>query len=309
VQPSSLVFVAIIVGWAAYLLPQWVRRREALSQSRGRDRHSDRVRVLDRRRRTPSGRSSTPILPDVRVDADNLGDAEAEAAAPGRAAGRDPRSLRSPGALAARRRARVLGLLITLVAAGWALTATVPPVGPLAIGLTGLLILDLVALLIAGRRRAVRRATENRRRLREVEQRRRVERARRQAAAKRAAADEPAASAVVEPTGTETAPIATRPERASERVARELDGGADAGTWIPVPVPPPTYTLKPMAPRAEPAPLDLPDAPPPRPSEPATAVTADADPPRTPRPWDPDRSFADDLDLDAVLARRRAVND
>ncbi len=53
-------------------------------------------------------------------------------------------------------------------------------------------------------------------------------------------------------------------------------------TWVPVAVPPPTYTLKPVAHRAEPRPLELP-----------RTGTAD---------------WADDLDLDAVLARRRAVN-
>ena len=48
--------------------------------------------------------------------------------------------------------------------------------------------------------------------------------------------------------------------------------------WEPVAVPPPTYTMKPMAPRPQ------------------------------PRPWEGERDFADDLDLDAVLAKRRAVN-
>jgi hypothetical protein len=93
-----------------------------------------------------------------------------------------------------------------------------------------------------------------------------------------------------------------RPERASERVARELGEGVPGAVWTPVPVPPPTYTLKPAAPRPDPAPLELP-APPAPSAEPAALQT-----PRPPRPWDDDRTFADDLDLDAVLARRRAVN-
>ena len=66
-QSSSLVFVAIIGVWAAYLLPQWVRRREALSQSRGRDRHSSGLRVLSRRHRPVTGPSTTPLLPDPRT--------------------------------------------------------------------------------------------------------------------------------------------------------------------------------------------------------------------------------------------------
>ncbi len=53
VEPSSLVFVAIVAGWAAYLVPQWVRRREHLAASRTEDRHSDKARVLDPRSERP----------------------------------------------------------------------------------------------------------------------------------------------------------------------------------------------------------------------------------------------------------------
>jgi hypothetical protein len=53
---------------------------------------------------------------------------------------------------------------------------------------------------------------------------------------------------------------------------------AGDGGWAPVAVPRPVYTMKPVAPRPQ------------------------------PRPWTDERDFADDLDLDAVLAKRRAVN-
>jgi hypothetical protein len=62
VQPSSLVFVAIVAGWAAYLLPQWLHRRDALGESRGADRHSSGLRVLSRRPRAASGPSTVPLL-------------------------------------------------------------------------------------------------------------------------------------------------------------------------------------------------------------------------------------------------------
>jgi hypothetical protein len=116
---------------------------------------------------------------------------------------------------------------------------------------------------------------------------------------------------------------------------------------MPVPVPPPTYTLKPMAPRPEPPALDLDldGRDPSGPSGPATAAASASagetesassrvvvgsegvTPPTGPvpdryegvepvvaqeraarRPWDDDHEWADELDLDAVLARRRAVN-
>ena len=67
-RPSSFVFVAIVGLWAAHLLPQWIRRRDALGASRGGDRHSSALRVLARRRRPRTlGRSSAPLLPSIPV--------------------------------------------------------------------------------------------------------------------------------------------------------------------------------------------------------------------------------------------------
>ena len=70
-QPDSLVFALVVGLWAAYLLPQWVRRRESLGQSRTRDRHSQRLRVLSRRRssRSVTGPSSRPLLLGTAVGA------------------------------------------------------------------------------------------------------------------------------------------------------------------------------------------------------------------------------------------------
>ncbi|MFZ2515876.1 MAG: hypothetical protein WAW82_09445, partial [Candidatus Lutibacillus vidarii] len=52
-QPGSLVFVAVLAIWAAYLLQHWVRRREYLATARSVDRYSEAMRVLERR---------TPVL-------------------------------------------------------------------------------------------------------------------------------------------------------------------------------------------------------------------------------------------------------
>jgi hypothetical protein len=74
--------------------------------------------------------------------------------------------------------------------------------------------------------------------------------------------------------------------------AEPVQAADDDGTWVPVPVPPPTYTLKPVAPRREPAPLEPaldPAAVPQQPAATAQPVSAD-------------------VDLDSVLERRRAVN-
>lgn len=82
-------------------------------------------------------------------------------------------------------------------------------------------------------------------------------------------------------------PGAARAEAASEQAE-------DDGAWSPVPVPLPTYALKPAAPHREPAPLgDL--EPQPVVAE-AVDETEDAAQPQT----------TGSIDLDAVLARRRA---
>jgi hypothetical protein len=76
VDLSSLVFVAIIGVWAAYLVPHWLSRRDDLSQSRTTDRFSGGLRVLQRRPRKPRAgadhRSGDAVLtsPRVVLDAD-----------------------------------------------------------------------------------------------------------------------------------------------------------------------------------------------------------------------------------------------
>ena len=85
---------------------------------------------------------------------------------------------------------------------------------------------------------------------------------------------------------------------------------------MPVPVPPPTYTLKPAACRGPSRPRSTSRRHRARP-----ALRCRGSSGRGSRAccrarglnhaapaWDADRTFADDLDLDAVLARRRAVN-
>jgi len=63
VQPSSLIFVAIIAIWAAFLVQHWVRRREALATARSVDRFSGAIRLLDR---APARVSAEP-RPDPQV--------------------------------------------------------------------------------------------------------------------------------------------------------------------------------------------------------------------------------------------------
>src|SRR4051794_10576860 len=54
VQPSSLIFLVIVVIWVAYLIQHWVRRREHLATARSVDKFSEAMRVLERRSPLPT---------------------------------------------------------------------------------------------------------------------------------------------------------------------------------------------------------------------------------------------------------------
>jgi hypothetical protein len=280
-RPSSFVFVAIVGLWAAHLLPQWIRRRDALGASRGHDRHSSALRVLARRRRRRApGRSSVPLLPSIPVVSAPV----VAAPAPGPASPLVPARRRAPAAeLAARRRRSVLATLagLTVLSVAGAVIGAVP--STLAVVCTLLLALDVAALRAVAvserRRRAARAERAHRAGVR-------AERAARIAAARTA----PVAPAPVERSAA-VAPEA--PDAAEHAAALAVQPAAvDDRTWVPVPVPPPTYTLKPVAHRPEPAPLELAPA---APYEAQPAATHEAGP-------------AAEVDLDSVLERRRAVN-
>src|SRR3954453_8891545 len=75
VQPSSLIFLVIVVIWVAYLIQHWVRRREHLATARSVDKFSEAMRVLERRTplpttmlaEAPSGRGVKDSRPEVVV--------------------------------------------------------------------------------------------------------------------------------------------------------------------------------------------------------------------------------------------------
>ena len=88
----------------------------------------------------------------------------------------------------------------------------------------------------------------------------------------------------------------TPDRRASENLGTGRRLTAVEGTWQPVAVPLPTYAMKSQAPR-NPATLGADGV------EPEVAVR-----PGVARPWLPERPGGEAVDLDEVLARRRAVN-
>src|SRR6476646_9446738 len=109
---SAVIYAAIVVMWAVVLVPMWLRRHDAATESRSVDRFSTAMRTLSRRTTSGPGRRYV-VMPrrsegGVSVHASGAAQPEGRPAAPRRSRPSAPRSRRS---LVARRRRLLLGLL------------------------------------------------------------------------------------------------------------------------------------------------------------------------------------------------------
>lgn len=239
---SSLIFVALFVAWAVYLVPKALRHHEEDASSRSVEGFSDRLRVLARReavssteaelvgKNRPAGKGRTPAA-EPRVE-EPSGDTDTERAAP-TPAPRAPRPVDRPAARrAAARRRRVFNLLLLaiVVVTGLAIGKVVAWAWLAAPG--GLMAAWLVACRLMVKRERAARATPARRR--------------RTTLADEAIADEDAAivpEAEEAPFGelrddTDEIPVVTAEVR-DESAAEVVEDG-----WTPVAVPLPTYVAK-----------------------------------------------------------------
>lgn len=315
VDPSSLIFVVIVAIWAAYLLGHWVRRRDQVATVRSVDRFSEAMRVLERRpavRSVPLSRPNPrsyvvaparPAAPQVSVKRAPAVTARpaatappvAPVAAPVAASVAAPATVAAPRAGRARQapprgnvvRAVLLLSLLVLTPVSWLVVALSQAV---AWWVGALVTLALVGVVAELRQRA-RRARELARRRQRLE-RRSQSQARRQS--RRQVVGEVVAAH--RERGAET------PGHSEDAAAAPVEAPAahtpDDG-WQPVPVPPPTYTLKPKAPpRVRPAvPAQArPDVQEPAPVVAPAPVTATA----------PAAPAAPAFDLDEILERRIA---
>jgi hypothetical protein len=301
---SAVIYAAIVVMWAVVLVPMWLRRHDAASESRSVDRFSTAMRTLSRRAPATPGRryvvmpKRSEAGPSVHVSGAAAPKprevtAQRAAAVPpvpavaSPAPRSAPRSVPRPAprrrpSIVARRRRLLLGLLVvTLV------TFVLAAVGVLSWPLQLVVDVVLVAFCLHLRAQA-RRSAE-------------LARSRRAAAAPavRRAPAVPAVTPAAAPTVPATTPTAAPAAVEREVVAEEslpatgTDGVAEptAETWEPVPVPRPTYTMKPPAPAFEADPTYAPPV-----YEPAARVEVELDEDR-------------ETDLDEILERRWAVND
>ena len=274
-QPSSLIFLVLIAIWAAYLLQHWVRRREHLATARSVDRFSDAMRVLERRspltefdlssprprsyavgptrpprrevvvKRAPSPKTSVPTLP---------------ASAATDAAVRPTRMFRLLAGVSARR-VRGLSLVASL-----ALAVAVLPLAAFSV-LPWWSVLVVVAILMADVASLRHAAVSGRAASRAMAQDRRraagPDRFQARDADYFRSGSEPLFES--EPGYEETdadeeddddedeGEVFGAVERAEVTERVELLVEVDPSSWAPVPVPPPTYTLKARA--ADPVPV------------------------------------------------------
>jgi hypothetical protein len=277
---SAVILAVIVIMWAVVLVPMWLRRHDAATESRSADKFSAAMRVLSRRQ--PSSGSARYVLMPRRESAASVH--VSGAAAPRRAA---PAAPRRKASLAVRRRRLLLGLsgvaVLTMVLAvagvmGWVLQFVVD--------------LIVVGFVVHLRVQARRSAA--------------VARARRRAASRvpGTVADAPVTPTAARYAARMAAPVAAEPEFVeapevvAEEIAVEATGTDDGSAWEPVPVPRPTYTMKPPAPPRRYPPVQ-PD------SDYVVADTGDEV-----VAADAEVVAADDEgQLDEILTHRRAVND
>lgn len=302
---SAVILAVIVVMWAVVLVPMWLRRHDAATESRSVDRFSTAMRVLSRR--SAAGPDRRYVLMPRRdtsaavhvsgASSHARRPAAPPATVPGATAPVRPKQRAS---LAVRRRRVLLALggvtlltFILMVAGvlGWPLQLVVD--------------LVLVAFVVHLRTQAKRSAVASR-------QRRRAaaasapRTAARPAAPRRAPAADftPAPSYAPAPAPSYAAAVAEpayvdQPVEAVEAAATGTDDATAA--WDPVPVPPPTYTMKPPAPPRY-YPLVQPDSD-------AGLVDGGVGDEAVAARVEPEAGVGDDGQLDEILTHRWAVND
>lgn len=318
-QLSSLIFLVVVVIWAAYLIQHWVRRRENLATARSVDRFSEAMRLLERKVPLPASQLVSPAhsyavqratapLRARSASSVTASSGTASSAPSGTHLATEPSAAGGPAGPArsggsgspARpgrsrrqvlaRKLRGIGFLVTL--------AAVPTTAVLSkahvLRWVSVLIsvvafaLVVVSLRLAARRgqasrrvashgaagRDAARAAEHHAELRPAPRAARPRTSSSGAAAKGSASTHNTDNAVSTVSSGDSESDANAGARAERRgssrppedvpygfaptgAAQVAAGPERPGAWSPVPVPPPTYTLKDAAPRSMAQPAEL----------------------------------------------------
>ncbi|HEY8305921.1 MAG TPA: hypothetical protein VIG79_04500 [Lapillicoccus sp.] len=259
-QPSSLIFLVIVAIWVAYLIQHWVRRREHLATARSVDKFSEAMRVLERRTPLPTTMLAEATSASA-SGADTAKDSRPEVvvkhasvSSPLRARHRAETPLppahpvplielvpHKTAAQVAMRRARGILFLAALVAVPVTLVLSVAHV--LKWVSVGIALLALVGSMVWLRVAAIQE--QSARKARRLQKRRLEEARHRVSATARPAHNVAARNVAARNVAAPTAP-ADAEDPHTPSAPEETPGG-----WKPVPVPPPTYTLKEPAYRPE----------------------------------------------------------
>lgn len=290
---SAVILAVIVIMWAVVLVPMWLRRHDAATESRSVDRFSAAMRVLSRRQ--PASGTARYVLMPRRQAAAAVHVSGAAVPRPARAASA-PKAPRRKPSLAVRRRRVLLALLGVA-----SLTFILAFSGVVSWVLQLVIDLIVVSFIVHLRTQARRSAALARDRRRPSTGATPVAAPATPTAARYAArlarAVAPAPVVAQEP----AAEVAEEAAEVEVEVASAMATGADdESAWEPVPVPPPTYTMKPPAPPRHYPPVrpDSHEVGWPGVGDEAVAARAEAT-----------VSADDDGELDEILTRRRAVND
>lgn len=301
---SAVILAVIVIMWAVVLVPMWLRRHDAATESRSVDRFSTAMRVLSRR---GSGGPDRRYVLMPRRDSQasvhvsgasaphrRASTRPAPAAPPTRPQSR-PEKRRQPRASLAVRRCRTLLALVGVTL----LTFVLSLAGVIGWPLQFVVDLILAAFVVHLRTQAKRTAAVTRQRRRAAVAPAAPARAPAAAPAAAAAPSAPVERRVVERPTVER-PVAEADTAPMPAVQTAATGTDDA--WQPVPVPPPTYTMKPKAPQR------WTYTPPAQPGEPGQLVAEPAEPPAA--SYAPEQAEPVEVgELDGILEHRWAVND
>ncbi|GAB48699.1 hypothetical protein [Mobilicoccus pelagius] len=284
-SPSSLIFVAVVAVWAAYLVVDTSRRREYLATARTVERFSASMRVLQRRavRRESAEAfeaSSAPMRSTSSVLLHRPQPSRAAIEARAARAGATVAPARTGGAAAladrqraaARlRRARVLAAVTLLVLVTTLVTGAFAILGHLAWSTPVMGTATTGLLFVLMRRNAVAARRSGPRPSRPAAPARRRTGAATTTTGHGGTTDADSGTDVLTTAQADVPfdyarvvePSITAEHAYAQRVAARAEDAdlLDEAAWAPVPVPPPTYTLKARAERPLPPPLEVEEIP------------------------------------------------
>lgn len=218
---SALIFVALAVAWAAYLIPKALRHHDDASETRVVETFSDQMRVVARRE--PTSASTARLV---------VSGAESNGAGP-----EEMRARRAAAARATRRRRRVLSLILIagIVVGGLAVNRTIE--APYAAIPAGLLVAWLIAcrVMVKSERRDMAPVAGS------------------------VSTAAPASATASASRAPEVGPEVGRDDDTTSipRVPAQAGPPVDPTLWDPVPVTLPTYVTKPAAARRTVRSIDL----------------------------------------------------